>query len=122
MFFDNLDLFDDNDTEGAEHGLSKDAVARSTYMPRMYRASDHSDSDHNGLKARADHWFYLKQFSEASKLYQQLLDDRRVTSAFLRRDLEEGVVRCCLALGNTSHLFGQPVRLPSPNYCSLMKS
>jgi len=94
------DFFEESEDSGPV--ADKAEAARASYEPRICSSVAMSDlsGDENFVKMSADYHYLLKHFAKAKILYKQVLDTSGISrSAAVRRDVVEGLARCCLQLG-----------------------
>jgi len=97
MILSDYDIIDTEDTSICNHDLK--SIQRQNYVAKTVAIPDDFDNDINGRKAKADFYYYRKQFKEAIKIYDNLLGDKGLKGATMRRDISESKSRSHLELG-----------------------
>ena len=91
--------FDDNEAKVVSTVEEKRDKERLAYVPKMCQTEKDFDGDANGRKATADLFFYRKKFDKSLEIYNELLNDKGVKGATIRRDMMESKARALCALG-----------------------
>eukprot|EP00088_Acartia_fossae_P068866 TRINITY_DN8831_c0_g1_i6.p1 TRINITY_DN8831_c0_g1~~TRINITY_DN8831_c0_g1_i6.p1 ORF type:complete len:292 (-),score=33.55 TRINITY_DN8831_c0_g1_i6:26-901(-) len=92
--------FDDNEAKVVSSVEERRDKERLAYVPKMCQTERDFDGDANGRKATADLLFYRKKFDKSIEIYDELLDDKGVKGATIRRDIMESKARALCALGS----------------------